>query len=115
MRSRLLGPHSEMDFDSIKPLPELECPGYHKLGFKHLERIGDPESMFERGIRHLNTLGVRYDARKGYELIRGAALKGHPVALAYIKTSTAPSEDFYSESASRGHPYGENCREETDS
>lgn len=96
-----------MDFEGVTPLPELERPGYHKLSVGDLERIGDAESLFELGMRYLEAMGVRNDPHKGKDLIKNAALKGHPVALAWLMAPICrASENFYAESVSRGHPRG---------
>lgn len=96
----------------IEDRPELEHLDYYRLSYEELERIGDAESMLERGFRLINAIGVKYDVGEGVCLIKAANRLGHPVARAFPVSPgafEARSSDVVlhcSESVRRGHPIG---------
>lgn len=98
---------------SVIPDASLEHPNYHKLSWSALEALHDAESLFERGRRLRNGIGVRKNEAEGWKLTGKAAHLGHPVALAFCfdfgqHTEKDPQRAaaLNAEASKRGHPAG---------
>jgi TPR repeat protein len=60
----------------------LVKPNYHRLSWKKLEELNDPESLFERAHRLHYGIGYQPDYDKALALLISAAKLGHPIAFA---------------------------------
>jgi TPR repeat protein len=91
--------------------PAFENRTYHALPQHELEKLNDPEAIFEKGRRLRTGTGMKQRDEAGWEFYIMAAHAGHAVAMAscyYYGKGTqadlAQSVRFYQESAARGHP-----------
>jgi TPR repeat protein len=106
-----------MSLADVTPDPTLEHREYIALHFRELERRNDAESLFERGIRLRNGIGLPANEKLGWDFTIRAARLGHPVALAnclHLGRGTEKNEilavALYHESAGRNHPGGNDTR-----
>ncbi len=102
-----------LSLENVAPDISLERQHYHLLPQEELERLDDPEALFERGRRL--RLGIRVPVNEdlSWKFIERAALRGHSLALSLcFQAGRGLSKDLqrgvelYKDAAKRGHPVG---------
>ena len=98
-----------MSLKKVKIDYSLAKFGYQTYDWETLFEIDDAESIYERGIRLLEGIGVRRAHREGEGMILEAAKMGHPLAMAkgidlcIIKQKTERAFEILKECTNRGY------------
>lgn len=71
-----------MSLKKVKIDHSLAKLGYQEYDWEKLVEMDDAESIYERGIRLLEGIGVRRSEQMGRDLLCHAARMGHPLAMA---------------------------------